>query len=293
MPEIHESMESFDGTKLFYRLSIPADHQNPKQAPKGFVFALHGLGDHSGRYAKLAETTQHAGFIFAMSDLRGHGQSGNHRGDMESLSTILLDTLTLFSWLKKNLHTRYGVHVPCYGIFGHSFGGLLALYLANTLGQSCPKLFLSAPCLAIEQSIPPWKKTLAKSFALFMPRTKLPTGINLQHLSHDPSIAQKCQTDALYQKDLCLRSGQTIFDALEPERVQNLARNITTPITVVVSTEDPIVCVKTIRSFLDLCPRKFIKKANFITGALHEVFNESREYADQAFTEYQQWLGAC
>jgi alpha-beta hydrolase superfamily lysophospholipase len=291
MSEIHKSLESFDGTTLFCRLTVPDSKKNNEQIPKGFILALHGLGDHSGRYCYLGEVTQNAGFVFAMCDLRGHGKSGNFTGDMESFSTVLLDILTLFSWLKKTLHTTYGVSIPCYGIFGHSFGGLLALYLANTLGPTCPKLFLSSPCLGIQQNVPLWKETLAKKLSFFMPRAKVPTGIYLKQLSHNPAVEQQCLADPLYQKELCLRSGKTVFDAIAPKRVRDLASHITTPLTVVVSEDDPIVSTKAIRKFLDLCPKEFLRKSHFVPGAFHEIFNESPEYADQAFLEYQHWLG--
>ena len=50
-------------------------------APRGAVALVHGLGEHSGRYERLAGRFTDAGFAVWAIDLRGHGQSPGARGD--------------------------------------------------------------------------------------------------------------------------------------------------------------------------------------------------------------------
>ena len=49
--------------------------------PRGMVVVAHGLGDHGGTYAHLAETVGGTlGLDFLALDFRGHGRSPGRRG---------------------------------------------------------------------------------------------------------------------------------------------------------------------------------------------------------------------
>ncbi len=53
----------------------------PAQEPRAAVALLHGLGEHCGRYERLAGRFTDAGFAVSAIDLRGHGHSPGARGD--------------------------------------------------------------------------------------------------------------------------------------------------------------------------------------------------------------------
>ena len=52
----------------------------PAGVPRATVAVIHGLGEHSGRYEKLAERFTQAGYAVRAIDLRGHGESPGARG---------------------------------------------------------------------------------------------------------------------------------------------------------------------------------------------------------------------
>ena len=53
------------------------------------VCLVHGLGEHSGRYAHLATALTGAGYALLAFDLRGHGQSGGPRGHAPFYEVLL------------------------------------------------------------------------------------------------------------------------------------------------------------------------------------------------------------
>ncbi len=68
------SKHSFPGRNL----SLPGHFWCPVNKPKAVVLALHGMGEHAGRYDTLAEYLVLQGIALAAFDVRGHGQ---HTGD--------------------------------------------------------------------------------------------------------------------------------------------------------------------------------------------------------------------
>src|SRR5690242_3239652 len=62
-----------DGTRLFARAWLP--HNEPRAA----IVIVHGLKDHSARYARLAGRLAQQDFAVFAFDLRGHGRSSGPR----------------------------------------------------------------------------------------------------------------------------------------------------------------------------------------------------------------------
>jgi alpha-beta hydrolase superfamily lysophospholipase len=70
-----------DGTEVFARSWRPAD------SPRAVVQIAHGMGEHSGRYARFAEALVDAGYWAVANDHRGHGHTAPdaaHFGDFGS-----------------------------------------------------------------------------------------------------------------------------------------------------------------------------------------------------------------
>jgi len=56
--------ESKDGLKMY------AQSWEPDDAPKAVISLVHGIGEHSGRYAHVGKAFSNAGFVLAGFDLR-------------------------------------------------------------------------------------------------------------------------------------------------------------------------------------------------------------------------------
>src|SRR5262245_30162401 len=103
----------------------------PETQPRAVIALVHGLGEHTGRYAHVAQALTDAGYALIGFDLRGHGKSGGARGHFPSLDVVIGDIRQFFQFVSQ----RYP-NIPQF-LYGHSLGGLLSLTYAvqnNSLG---------------------------------------------------------------------------------------------------------------------------------------------------------------
>lgn len=68
-------------------LQLYAQGWQPDTEPRGVICLVHGLGEHSGRYAHLAAFLNQAGYALLTFDLRGHGKSEGRRGHVHPASS--------------------------------------------------------------------------------------------------------------------------------------------------------------------------------------------------------------
>ena len=57
------------------------------ESPRALIAVLHGLGEHSGRYAALAESLVRASYTVVALDLPGHGAAGGVHSSRSSASS--------------------------------------------------------------------------------------------------------------------------------------------------------------------------------------------------------------
>src|SRR3954468_2442078 len=90
----------------------------------GVVCLVHGLGEHSSRYAHVAAALGEAGYVTLAFDQRGHGKSQGARGDATSYDEQMDDIKRLLAEAAE----RYPA-LPRF-LYGHSMGGNLVLNYA-------------------------------------------------------------------------------------------------------------------------------------------------------------------
>ncbi len=93
----------------------------PVDQPHHVVVLIHGIGEHDGRYNRVAQAFNQAGIAMVGMDLRGHGLSMGPQGHCAPRKAVLEDIDELIEYAQ----IRYpGVPVVLYG---HSMGGNIAL----------------------------------------------------------------------------------------------------------------------------------------------------------------------
>jgi alpha-beta hydrolase superfamily lysophospholipase len=175
----------------------------PPGESKAVVCLIHGLGEHCGRYAHVAAAFNQAGYAMLGFDLRGHGHSGGPRGHAPSSEAFLEDIDLLFVEAEKRYPGK-----PRF-LYGHSLGGILVLYYALRRKPQLSGLISTGSGLRsplIEQKL---KVAFAHSMASVLPTMTLSTGLNPEHLSHDPSVVQDYRNDPLihYKASLAMASS--------------------------------------------------------------------------------------
>lgn len=116
----------------------------PKADARGVLVVVHGLKDHSARYADFAITLAKQGFSVRSYDHRGHGRSDGKSQRVDDFSDYLTD---LDSFVKRSKKAEGALPVF---VLGHSMGGAIATGYVLDHQADVSGLLLSAPALAAD-----------------------------------------------------------------------------------------------------------------------------------------------
>ncbi|MFM0729191.1 lysophospholipase [Paraburkholderia sediminicola] len=138
----------------------------PATAPlRGTVALVHGLAEHAGRYAALADRLNPAGFELIAIDLRGHGHAPGKRVWVNRFDDYLLDAQALLDEAATSCAPLF--------LMGHSMGGAVAaLYAIERLeasGRRLSGLILSSPALAPGRDVPRWMLKVSQVISRIWP----------------------------------------------------------------------------------------------------------------------------
>lgn len=282
-----ENIKSFDGNELFFRVYTPSKNTVSESKLAGVVLAVHGFGEHSGRYEHVAKAICSQNLAFAIFDIRGHGKSGPKRGDAENLHAMVLDVIFMTNHVKQLLGLTKQKD-SFFGLMGHSFGSLLVTYAAAHLADSCPPVFLSSPCYGIKKSIPGWKKFLANSVAKYLPQLTAPIGIPSEDLSNNPENNIAAEEDTLRLTTITARMGNTFLCAVEEKKIIQAIRLISAPVTIVAAEDDKLVKVDVTKKCVPYFSHND-SSLRVLQGAGHEIFNEIDPIRNEALADLLHW----
>ena len=177
------------------RRQVYAQSWLPDNPPKGMICLVHGLGEHSGRYARWAELFVKAGYGMLALDLPGHGRTEGRKAFVRRYDD-LLDCVDLL--LEKSSDLIPGVPRILYG---HSMGGNIAINYAISREANCEALIASSPWLRLTFRVSPMALAFGKFMNGFFPRVRFKRkGTNAERLSHDPDHWSDVRADPLNHK---------------------------------------------------------------------------------------------
>jgi alpha-beta hydrolase superfamily lysophospholipase len=177
------SFQSADGLTLFTR------RWAPDGGARAVVGLVHGIHEHSGRYAYPASLLMARGYEVRALDLRGHGRSEGERAMVERFEDYVADVHAFVQQVREDAGGRPVI------LMGHSMGGLVAAATVVEHGmEDLAGLVLSSPALRVPA--PPVLRALSPLVARWLPR--LPTtGVDLTRLSRDPVVGRTYAEDPL------------------------------------------------------------------------------------------------
>lgn len=273
-----ENLKSFDGNSIFFRCYSPRQQRARSQRIDGLIVAVHGFGEHSGRYAELAERLGEKNVALATFDLRGHGKSGSRRGDAENLHAMVLDVLFVISQARAILGLASQSQL-FFGLMGHNLGAVLLTYAAALLRDSCPPLLLASPLFRVRETLPGWKKFLIQNAPHMIPLLPIPmrfVPVSLINFGNDTE-----DEDALVR--VSPRLGQILVDCADSTRARHALGLIRAPITIVGGKEDEVVDVEWIRGLASAAAGAQAS-VHILDGLGHNVFS-SKSPGYPAFQE--------
>lgn len=153
MVKLEEERESIvftnEGQKIFGVV-----HRPLVSAPYPMVLVCHGLGGHkTGKYrlyVHLAEMLTQMGIGCLRIDFRGSGDSEGNFSDM-TIDSEVSDAMVALDYLKKDKR----VDSSRIGLFGRSFGGVIAVAAASRFGEA-KSVVLWAPVFSGDQWRDKW-----------------------------------------------------------------------------------------------------------------------------------------
>jgi alpha-beta hydrolase superfamily lysophospholipase len=261
------ALEAVDGLHLYGQV------WEPEVNPKALVALVHGLGEHSGRYAHVAEVFCQAGFVLLAVDLRGHGKSQGKRGHASSYE-ILMDDIG--RQLEESARRYPGL--PRF-LCGHSLGGNLVLSYGLQRKPELAGVISTGPALRLAFTTPGWKLGLGKVLYNLWPSALIPSGLDCQGLCHDPLVVQAYEADPLVHDRVSARLGLDFLLFGEWELVH--AGEWSLPLLLMHGEQDGLTSASASRRFAECAgPRCTLK---IWPGLYHEIHNEPEKAEVLAF----------
>ncbi len=172
--------------------------------PKAVVCLVHGLGEHTSRYAHVAEAFGQQGFVLFGADLRGHGRSGGTRGHISSIEDFMQDIDVSL----EQARLRYpGLPIILYG---HSLGGIQVLYYGLTRKPNVKGVIATSSGLHTALEKQQLKVMMAKVLGALMPNTSIASGLDSTAISRDEKVVKAYTNDPLVHDKISLGFGRAM-----------------------------------------------------------------------------------
>jgi len=250
--------------------------------PKAVVVIVHGLGEHSGRYAHVAEALVNADCAVYAMDHRGHGKSGGPRTMIDRFAHTVDDIDHVVEIARREQPRK-----PMF-LLGHSMGGALSLsYTLKNPGKLFA-LILSGPAVALDGA-PPLMKPIAKFMSTVAPKAGL-FAVDPSLVSRDPATVADYAADPLnaHGKVPARTLGEIVkFVEILPAALPL----IQLPLLAMHGSDDKLAGVAGSKMVVDRVSSKD-KTLKVYDGLYHEIFNELP--ADRAIVlkDLTDWIGA-
>lgn len=266
------SMTSVTGTALF------TQSWQPDAGARADLFLVHGLGEHSDRYAAFVAALVDDGIAVHALDHVGHGRSGGKMGAVGSVEDLAADVARLMGDVPAD-RPRF--------LFGHSLGGLIVVTCLLEQRPAVNGVILSGPLLAVGDDIPP----LVQKIGDFLGRVAPGIGVlqlDSQLVSRDPAVVAAYDADPrVYHGKITAGTGRAMNRAIAA--AQAGFASIEEPLLILHGGADGLTSPAGSRMLYERAGSadKIIK---IYDGLYHEILNEPEQAAVRA--DILAWLEA-
>jgi alpha-beta hydrolase superfamily lysophospholipase len=263
-----------DKTRLY------AQSWQPDGPAVGVVCLVHGLGDHSSRYAHVAAALAEAGHVTLAFDQRGHGASQGARGDAVSYDEQMDDI--------KRLLAEGGERYPALPrfLYGHSMGGNMVLNYALRRRPPIQGVIATGPWLRAAFDPPVWRVRAGRVLHKIRPALLQPSGLDVTAVSRDPAMVQAYRDNPLIHDKISLR---VYFSCVAAGRwALEHAAEFALPLLLMHGGADRLTSAAASREFAAKIKAGCTYKE--WDGLFHEIHNEPEQ--QQVFAYMIDWLDA-
>lgn len=253
----------------------------------GVLIAIHGLGDHGGRFQRVAEHLVPLGWHVFSFDLPGHGRSPGGRGRTSSFQGLLEDIDAARQTVAERLPEAHQF------LLGHSMGGNLTVNYALRRHQmrhgdiGVRGVVLCAPML-----LPPTPPPRPHIFAAWltghlMPWIHIDRPVDVESLTADVSEARLLEDDPLVHSRVNLYLATQLLS--QGRWALDHARSIDFPLLVMLGDEDPLID----RSACEHLVIRGGGKAELLqwSGRRHDLFHDRG--GEEVLARMRDWMRQC
>ncbi len=190
-----------DGLRIYARGWLPEGD------PWAVVCLVHGLGEHSGRYAHLARRLTGDGFALLSFDLRGFGRSQGRRGHTPGYDSLMDDVGRLLGEAEGRFPGRRRF------LYGHSMGGNLVINYALRRRPPLAGVIASGPWFRLAFDPPASKLKVGRVMNSLWPTFTQASGLDSAALSRDPEVVKAYNSDPLVHRLISARLFTCVFEA--------------------------------------------------------------------------------
>lgn len=174
--------------------------------PWSSLAIIHGLGDHGGRFDRMARWFVRHGMMVYAVDLVGHGRSFGRRGCISSYDDLInevgvISKMTLSRW----------ADIPRF-VFGQSMGGNLVLNWALRQTNNITGLIASSPMLRTTQPLSDRYMKVGRQLSRWLPHWRIRVPVDPAKLSRDPRSQLDYLEDGLVHQQVSLRLGMGLVE---------------------------------------------------------------------------------
>jgi alpha-beta hydrolase superfamily lysophospholipase len=248
--------------------------ETPGDNIKAGVVLVHGLGEHTGRWLPWIKKFNDAGTALVTVDLPGHGKSDGRRGVIRNY-TLLHEMLDILI----GEYTKTFPGIPVF-LYGHSLGATIVLDYILEKEPDIKGAIVTSPWLKLSFEPARAKLILARIINRIMPSLVQPSGLNVDHLSHDKTVVTNYVNDPLVHDRISAGLFQSTVTAADFS-LRN-AGNLNIPVLLIHGSEDMITSPAASSEFASASP---VVQLKIWEGGFHELHNEP--FKEDVFNESQ------
>jgi alpha-beta hydrolase superfamily lysophospholipase len=251
----------------------------PDDNARAAILLVHGLGEHSGRYAYLAKHCTDRGFAVHTLDHYGHGKSDGQRGFVERFSVYIDGVRALLERVQRDRPD-----LPLF-LVGHSMGGLIGAAFLLEAQAEFRAGALSGPALRTPDAPSRLLRFVNRVLSVLAPTAPL-IGLDPAGVSRDPEVVRAYVSDPLvHHGKLSARLLAEMLAAMDD--TLRRASEISLPLLILHGEQDQLTCPSGSRDFHErvMSADKVLK---IYPELYHEIFNEPEK--DAVLTDLTDWL---
>lgn len=174
--------------------------------PRAVLLLIHGQGEHIGRYEHLGQWYNAKGIAVVGYDQQGYGRSEGRRGHAKNLDVLLNDVGQALEETR-----RLYPGVPLF-LYGHSMGGNIVLNFLFRRRPAVTGVIATGPWVRLAFQAPTLKVLAGQLLRHIIPNLRLPNGLAVHFLSHDPEVVAAYQRDPHVHNLLSAGAGIALLE---------------------------------------------------------------------------------